>query len=136
MCKQSFVIFFLALLSCSPPVKKNIASDIQSKTPSYMQKTYVESVEIDANYSGTGEIKFIVYGQLPSPAYKLDIVDVAVEEKNVFLTPYAYYQQKTSTLQVLIPFQTSVIVKLDSPGEYKIHLIGRASTLQKNFTYN
>lgn len=130
------ILIFSLSVSCGTPAHKQKLTEAPVESFSRMQKTFVESVELDRSYQSENEIKFIIRGQLPSPAYKLDDVDVAVKENQIFLTPYAYFQPKFSALQVLIPFQTSVTIILATPGEYQIHLIGRASTLQKNIIYN
>ncbi|KAA3659658.1 MAG: hypothetical protein DWQ10_08440 [Calditrichaeota bacterium] len=123
--------FFVA---CATPQKKEIPARAEPPIDHVIQKTYVESVDVDPDHHGNDELKLIIRGQLPSPAYTFDVVDVVKDERNIYLTPFAVYQEKTTALQVLIPYQTSVIVHVDSPGEYKLFLIGRSATLRKNIT--
>jgi hypothetical protein len=66
-----------------------------------------------------------VSGNLPSPAYKLERVEVKIRGDIVELTPLASYDRSKMAAQVLVPFNESVKVKLPRAGEYTIRVVGR-----------
>ncbi|KAA3616166.1 MAG: hypothetical protein DWQ05_10485 [Calditrichaeota bacterium] len=130
------ILFFLILTACSAQQKQLKEEKSEIPMDKYMQKAYVNSIEIDHEHAVENEIKIIIKGQLPSPAFKLDEIDIVVEGRNIFLTPYVVSNTKSSVIQVLIPFQTSVVITLKSRGEYKVFLFGRKETLELHYLFS
>lgn len=125
-------LILIFLTACTTPQKQVVIPQPEPSIEHLIQKTYVETVELDRTHPVANEMKLIVRGQLPSPAYVFDVVDVVKDDHKIYLTPFAVFEEKTTALQVLIPYETSVIVRIDSPGEYNLILIGRGITLRKN----
>ena len=90
-----------------------------------LQKIYVQEAETTTLSAAGEETILSVSGNLPSPAYKFERVDVQIKGNVVELTPLASYQSGKMAAQVLVPFSETVKVKLPKAGEYTVRVIGR-----------
>ena len=85
-----------------------------------LQKIYVQEAETTTQAAAGEETVLSVSGNLPSPAYKLERVDVKITGNVVELTPLASFQTGKMVAQMLVPFSETVKVKLPKAGEYTI----------------
>lgn len=99
-----------------------------------LQKIYVEPAVTAATATVGEEIVLNVSGNLPSPAYKLERIEVQIKGKVVELTPLASFDRSKMAAQVLVPFTESVKVKLPAAGEYTIRVIGRTENRESKIT--
>lgn len=91
-----------------------------------LQKIYVELAESTTIAAAGEETVLNVIGNLPSPAYKLERVEVKVEGNVIELTPLASQDRDKMVAQVLVPFTKTVKVRLPRAGEYIIRVVGRS----------
>lgn len=99
-----------------------------------LQKIYVQEVETTALAAPGQETVLNVSGNLPSPAYKLERVEVEIKGNVVELTPLASYDRGKMAAQVLVPFSESVKVKLPKAGEYTVRVVGRGENRESKIT--
>jgi len=90
-----------------------------------LHKIYVEPARSAASVKAGEDVVLGIHGNLPSPAYKLDRVNVNIKGKVIELTPLATLDRGVMAAQVLVPFSDSVKVKLPEPGEYVVRVVGR-----------
>jgi len=112
---------------------KEESTAVESK-PGDLQKIYVESAESVTTATAGEEVVMTVSGNLPSPAYKLERVEVEIKGKVVELTPLASFDRSVMAAQMLVPFTESVKVKLPKAGEYVIRVIGRNENRESRIT--
>jgi len=98
------------------------------------QKVYVEQAESAASLTAGEEMILNVSGNLPSPAYKLERIDVKITGDVIELTPLASFDRKGMAAQMLVPFTESVKVKVAKAGEYTVRLIGRGENRESKIT--
>ena len=103
-------------------------------TQTDLQKIYVEQAESVTVAAAGEETVLNVSGNLPSPAYKLERVEVKIKGNVVELTPLASQERGKMVAQVLVPFTESVKVKLPKAGEYIIRVIGRNENRESKIT--
>jgi hypothetical protein len=99
-----------------------------------LQRIYVEQAETVAVAAAGEETVLNVSGNLPSPAYKLERVEVKIKGNVVELTPLASQERGKMVAQVLVPFTESVKVKLPKAGEYIIRVVGRSENRESKIT--
>jgi hypothetical protein len=99
-----------------------------------LQKIYVQEAETITAAAAGEETVINVSGNLPSPAYKLERVDVKIEGNVVELTPLASHDRGKMAAQVLVPFNETVKVKLPKAGEYTVRVVGRGENRESKIT--
>lgn len=99
-----------------------------------LQKIYVQEAQPAVLAAPGEETVFNISGNLPSPAYKLERVDVKIRDNVVELTPLASYDRSKMAAQVLVPFSETVKVKLPKAGEYTIRVVGRGENRESKIT--
>ncbi len=133
----NYLLIPLLLLSCAAPATREIPQATAPKEPgkiSSFEKVYVSSVEIDRVTSTGNTVVFRISGNLPNPAYELDVVEVEVDGTTITLTPIALFNPNIMAVQVLTPFTTTATVKIPAQGEYTVVVEGRGDRVKKTMT--
>jgi hypothetical protein len=99
-----------------------------------LQKAYVEEAQATTLAAAGEETVINVSGNLPSPAYKLERVEVKIKGNVVELTPLASFDRSRMAAQVLVPFSEVVKVKLPKAGEYTVRVVGRSENRESKIT--
>lgn len=110
------------------------ASRPADESQSKLQKVYVETALGAPAATAGEEITLHVSGNLPSPAYKLERVEVQIKDNVVELTPLASFDRGKLAAQVLVPFSEPVKLKLPAAGEYTIRVVGRTENRESKIT--
>jgi hypothetical protein len=100
------------------------------------EKVYVTSAEILPGITSDNEVTIKVTGNLPTPAYKITKIDVKLSGTNIEITPIAYHNKDMVAIQMLVPFEETVKVKVRRFGSYTLKLNGRTDTVQKAVVIN
>lgn len=130
----NYLLIPLLMLACAAPASRDIPKqneDEENRKITSFEKVYVSSVEIDRVTSNGNTVVFRITGNLPNPAYELDVVDVEVDGTTITLTPMALFDPNVMAVQVLTPFTASATVKIPSAGEYTVVVAGRGKNLSR-----
>jgi hypothetical protein len=114
--------------------KKMPKADEAEARPQSLQKVYVESAMAATTAAAGEELVIKVTGNLPSPAYKLERVEVQMKGKIVELIPLASVDRRKMAAQGLAPFEQPVKIKLPNAGEYLIRVVGRTENRESTIT--
>lgn len=91
------------------------------------RKVYVDSVQVLPD-SSSKDTKLVIKGSLPSPAYSLNQISVKIFKDKIDITPLAQFDRFVRTIQVIVPFQDTLAVKVEKKGKYQIRLHGLDGT--------
>lgn len=114
--------------------KKMPKADKAEARPQSLQKVYVEPAAAATTAMAGEELVLTVSGNLPSPAYKLERVEVQMKGNVVELIPLASVDRRKMAAQGLAPFEQSVKIKLPAAGEYLIRVVGRNENRESTIT--
>jgi hypothetical protein len=99
-----------------------------------LQKVYVEPAVMATTAAAGEELVINVSGNLPSPAYKFERVEVQIKGNVVELIPLASVDRRKMAAQGLAPFEQAVKIKLPTAGEYLIRVVGRDENRESTLT--
>lgn len=109
-------------------------ADKAEAMPQSLQKVYVESAAAATTAMAGEELVLTVSGNLPSPAYRLERVEVQMKGNVVELTPLASVDRRKMAAQGLAPFEQAVKIKLPTAGNYLIRVVGRNENRESTIT--
>lgn len=96
--------------------------------PGDRQPVYVDEVHAPASAHAGATVEVKVTGNLPTPAWELEHVDVKKHGHTVTITLWGRRTTDNPGVQVLKPFTKTVPVSGLSPGTWTIEVIGHADT--------
>lgn len=104
-----------------------------SKTSQH--KVYIDAVDVVQQKADSREVLIRVKGNLPNPAYRIIDYQVQIEGDQITIVPEVTYDKDAMVVQMLVPFEDTLTVKLEKPGEYKIYLEGRSKSVVKKLQW-
>lgn len=96
--------------------------------PGDRQPVYVDDVQAPASVHAGATVEVKVSGNLPTPAWELEHVDVKKSGHTVTITLWGRRTGNNPGIQVLQPFTKTVPVSGLAPGTWTIEVIGHADT--------
>jgi len=123
------LLFLISILfSCSarleqPGANKN-PGDAHTKHRVYISEKGDQGIVVKRR-----ELRLLVKGSLPSPAYSFEKFNVKIEDNLVIITPIASYKPGNFVAQMLVPFQQVCVVPDLKAGRYKIQVLGRGEAM-------
>ncbi|MFQ5628908.1 MAG: hypothetical protein ACE5I1_09125 [bacterium] len=100
------------------------------------EKVYVSAVEIVPGVTADNEVRIKIKGNLPSPAYKIQKYDIKVSGPKIEITPLAHYDKNVVAIQMLVAFEDTVTVKLETLGAHSLKINGRTKSVDTQAVIN
>jgi hypothetical protein len=105
-----FIIIATIFAVCKPSGERIDQSEGRMKVASGLQKAIVDSFTV-AESPKMGAVEILLSGQLPSPAYTIERVDVKRNGKVVEITPWMRYDPNKIVIMMTIPYTHRVSVE-------------------------
>ncbi|MCA9741115.1 hypothetical protein KC734_06230 [candidate division KSB1 bacterium] len=121
------------LLACSSEKMREAPAQHEAQAAD-MEKVFVSSAEVLPGLSANNEIRVLVKGNLPNPAYEIARYEVNVDGANIDITPWAHHDKNKVVIQLLVAFEDTVAVKINRFGVHELRLNGRGSTVKMEAT--
>lgn len=105
-----FIIIAAIFAVCKPSGERIDQSEVRMKAASGLQKVIVDSFTV-AESEKMGAVEVLLSGQLPSPAYTIERVDVKRRGKVIEITPWMRYDPNKIVIMMTIPYTRRVSVE-------------------------
>ncbi|MDQ7054899.1 MAG: hypothetical protein Q9P14_19185 [candidate division KSB1 bacterium] len=126
-----FLAFWLLVSGCWSNKSAEQGRPAVQPSEQSQHKVYIDDVEVLQQKAGTHEVLIRVRGNLPNPAYRITDYRISIDKGQITIIPDVTYDKDAMVVQVLVPFEDTLTVKLQKPGEYKIYLEGRSKAVVK-----
>ncbi len=131
----TFYIIYFIFIGCWSGKSAEQAKPNKLPIRATMHKVYLDSVKIVSQDKSVGEIRLLIRGHLPNPAYKIEGYEVEVKGDRVQIKPRVSYRSDMIVVQMLVPFEDTVHVKIPKPGHYKITVEGKERVLTQEIDF-
>jgi hypothetical protein len=115
MARLNHFLIIAAIFAVCRPAGENVhQSEVSMQRASELQKAVVDSFAV-VDSEKVGAVDILLAGQLPSPAYNIERVDVKRRGKVIEITPWMRYDPNKIVIMVTVPY--SQRVSLGNLGE-------------------
>jgi hypothetical protein len=122
MLRLNFILIIAAVFAvCKPSGERADQSEGVMKSVSGLQKAIVDSFTINDSKKEKA-VDVLLAGQLPSPAYTIERVDVKRRGRVIEITPWMRYDPNKIVIMMTIPYTERVSVEDLDEKEYTIRV--------------
>jgi hypothetical protein len=120
--RLSLLLIISAIFAvCKPSGERADQSEVRMKVASGFQKAIVDSFTV-AESEKKEAVEILLLGQLPSPAYTIERVDVKRHGKVIEITPWMRYDPNKIVIMMTIPYTRRVSVENLDEKTYTIRV--------------
>ncbi len=128
------IIVVMFGVSCSPETAKEGAV-AEASMAEGKEKVYLTDFDLPEKIEGKKEIEVTLTGNLPSPAYKLEKIDVKVSGKTIKITPLASFNPDIVAIQMLVKFEEKFTISVEKYGVYQVRCFARDKVIEQDVEF-